>query len=156
MSESLTLILPIPHPVLWPNGRTKRHGYRAMLVNKARKLARDQVTAANIETAPWGRARLAATFTFNTIRTRDTDNATAALKAYVDGITEALLVDDNSEVLRRDEPEIVVDKSVKTQFVTLTLTRLTSGAKKAKNAKGNRPKRAATNNPNRSGKNATA
>jgi hypothetical protein len=62
-------------------------------------------------------------FTFNRKRKRDTDNATAALKAYIDGITDALLVDDNSDVLRRDEPKIVVDKDFP-QSVRIILTKL--------------------------------
>jgi hypothetical protein len=122
-AETVTLVLPMPHPVLWPNGRTKRHGFKAMLTNKARKLAREQVEAARIDSAPWDRAKMQSVFTFNRKRKRDTDNATAALKAYIDGITDALLVDDNSDVLRRDEPKIVVDKDFP-QSVRIILTKL--------------------------------
>ena len=87
--------LPFPAPILWPNGRghhmarhkaTKRHREWAMLATLA-----DRTRPA---VGPGDRVQLVITVYPKTRHRIDDDNARAAMKAYQDGIADALKVND--------------------------------------------------------------
>jgi len=86
--------------------------------NKSRLITLDS----KIESGPWKLASVAATFYFATKRRRDTDNYTAMLKPAYDGLVDAgLLVDDDYEHLKREEPKFLMDR--KFPRVELVITR---------------------------------
>jgi crossover junction endodeoxyribonuclease RusA len=96
--NQLIIILPLPPRVLSPNA--SRH-WRASLSSK--KKARADAGFATIAAireqhvdATWKRARLQATFAFRVRRHHDEDNLTAWLKAYADGIADALKMNDRN------------------------------------------------------------
>lgn len=92
----MKITLPYPDKVLWPNGRTKNYRYRAMVYNKAKGIAywsalevRDRLIVNAGELAirltVYPKARGPAP---------DKDNCIAAMKAYQDGIAQAIGIDD--------------------------------------------------------------
>lgn len=91
----MTLDLPYPHKLLWPNGRTRSRFAKSSEIKKHRAWA-ILATRAERDTAPVGdRLRLIATFHCKPSGPLpDADNASASLKAYQDGIAAALGVDD--------------------------------------------------------------
>lgn len=88
--------LPFPAKILWPNGRghhmakyreTKKHrewAHKAMLA---------ELRGGKHDGTP---VRLRATFHPKTANKVDEDNASASLKAYQDGIAQALGMDDSA------------------------------------------------------------
>lgn len=125
-AESLTIILPIPNKVLQPNCTVGSFGGR-MMVNAARKkykkLTREAIESECISTAPWEKVTVAARFYYKDSRRRDTDNAIGALKSAYDGITESgLIIDDDRKHMKREEPELLIDK--KNPRVELVITRI--------------------------------
>lgn len=90
------LELPLPHKALWPNGRphwatkareTKKHrawAYAATLAHLGRHPINPEAK----------RFAILATFYPKTRHPIDEDNAVASLKAYQDGIAQAMKVDD--------------------------------------------------------------
>lgn len=93
--------LPFPHPILWPNGRTRAHGWKA-------GVTRDHRQWAHAATLAWrgrdhrpidGEVRVLITvYPKNRGPMPDRDNAQAACKAYLDGIADALGVNDRNFV----------------------------------------------------------
>ena len=95
---SFTVELPYPHKVLWPNGRTRHLGYKATLTRDhknwafwaVREKCKPGSLPDNIEHVKIGiklvlKARTTAP---------DEDNTSAAMKAYLDGMAQAMGVDD--------------------------------------------------------------
>jgi hypothetical protein len=92
----VSIELPFPHKVLWPNGRTKSTRWKAAEARKHKQWAHDATKAyLSRFDAPAVPARLAFT-----VRPKprgpmpDKDNASAAMKAYQDGIALALGIND--------------------------------------------------------------
>jgi crossover junction endodeoxyribonuclease RusA len=86
--------LPFPAKILWPNGR----GHH-MAKHRAFKAHKQWAWAATRAARIYGydpspRIRWSATFYPKTRNAIDQDNAAASLKAYQDGIAEAMGVDD--------------------------------------------------------------
>ena len=93
MSEaSVQIVLPWPHKALWPNSRA-HWAAKAREVKKHRQWA-TWATPARLQVEA---DKLSVTVTFNPpdIRARDTDNAVAAVKSYLDGIADSLGVNDS-------------------------------------------------------------
>lgn len=110
--------LPYPHKALWPNGRP-HHFTRAREVKKHRQWAHDATLATfprcfvPQERLQW----LITVYPKPTGPLPDKDNASAAMKAYLDGIAQALAVNDN----RFDEPRIQFGERCKHGRVVFTL-----------------------------------
>jgi crossover junction endodeoxyribonuclease RusA len=94
MTETLTITLPWPYPTLSPNARA--HWRRIAEVKKiARRDAYFAAKAARCQTiqAEFITARI--TFFPPDRRARDMDNMVASLKASIDGVAEAIGIDDS-------------------------------------------------------------
>ena len=99
--EAGVIELPYPHKILWPNGRTRAHGWKA-------GVTRDHRQWAHAATLAWrgrdhrpidGDIRVLITvYPKNRGPIPDRDNAQAACKAYLDGIADALGVNDRNFV----------------------------------------------------------
>lgn len=94
------IVLPFPAKVLWPNGRTRNHNYKAAEFKKHKQWAYHATLAAlprcfkhNGEPI---KLRYRITPKAKTTCPIDRDNAVSAMKAYQDGIAAALKVDDSS------------------------------------------------------------
>ena len=90
--------LPFPHKALWPNGRA-HWAVKSREVKKHRQWAHDATLAAIGTVLPfrWDGhpVRLKYIVTPKTAHAIDRDNCIAAMKAYQDGIADALGVDDS-------------------------------------------------------------
>ncbi len=124
--ESLTIVLPLPSGLLSPNHTIGSIGGRfakAGAIKKYRKLAKEAVACAKIETSPWQKVSVKAQFYFKNKRRRDPDNATGSLKAAYDGIVDAgLVADDDYEHMEREKPIFSGDH--RHPRAELTITRL--------------------------------
>lgn len=117
MTTSVTIRLPWPDKRLSPNAR----GHWAVLV-RAKKKAREDgylaVLERGVRRLPVAdRYSVSLTFYPPDRRRRDTDNMVASLKAYLDGISDALRVDDS----RFDLEKPVVTEPVKGGAVLVEL-----------------------------------
>ena len=94
---TLTITLPLPDPVLNPNGR-KHWRAIAAAKKKARENARIHALAALGRRTPprWKEAIWSATFYFKDARRRDKDNFISAMKAHRDGVADAGVVENDS------------------------------------------------------------
>jgi crossover junction endodeoxyribonuclease RusA len=101
--ETVTIILPLPPAILSPNNPGGSRGgrfARAAASKRYRRLAKEAVLSSQIETGPWLRATVQATFCHKQRRRRDDVNHLGMLKPAYDGVVEAgLLIDDDSEHL---------------------------------------------------------
>lgn len=126
IEESLTIILPLPTKILSPNCpifTPKMRFAKAASAKRFKRLTKESVDAAEIETKPWTKVDVKATFFHKIKRKRDTDNAIGSLKHIYDGIPAAGLVpDDTPEHMKRNEPEFKIDKI--NPRLELTLTRI--------------------------------
>jgi Holliday junction resolvase RusA-like endonuclease len=118
--ERLTLTLPLPSPVLSPNGR----GHvmtKSSATKKYRKAAKlEAENALDGHTPPrWKRAQAQAVFYFRVDRRRDRDNLAASLKAAWDGIADAGVVE-NDCGLTHLPPVLRVDRDAPRVEITLT------------------------------------
>lgn len=108
MTESFTIILPLPGGLLSPNYKPGSHGSRmaqARATRKYRTLSRETVEEIKLESIPWEKCTVRAFFLHSTKRRRDPDNATGSLKAAYDGIVDAGVVpDDDWEHMEREKP----------------------------------------------------
>lgn len=124
--EEITIVLPLPNKVLQPNCTIGSFGGRMMKAaasKRYRRLAREAIEAEQLETIPWEKVKVSATFYHANKRKRDQDNAIGALKAAYDGITESKLVaDDDYLHMNRGIPEFKLDKEF--PRVILKITRL--------------------------------
>ena len=93
--ESVKIILPLPKKVLSPNfpvASRRMMFAKAATIKAYRHKAMQAIEKERIETMPWGKVELEATFYFKTTRERDDDNAMGSLKSACDGIVDAGLV----------------------------------------------------------------
>jgi crossover junction endodeoxyribonuclease RusA len=90
--------LPYPHKLLWPNGRTRSFHAKASQLKKHRAWAYTAMLGyLSRFDAPANPSRLVYLIRPKPRgRLPDKDNASAAMKAYQDGIAEALGIDDAS------------------------------------------------------------
>ena len=90
----MSITLPFPAQVLWPNGRTKSHHYKAAAFRKARTEAAWAAKAASIRV---GNAPISVHIVVCP-KARgpapDADNCVSACKAYLDGIASAIGIND--------------------------------------------------------------
>lgn len=115
---SVSFILPLPDKALWPNGRA-HWGAKSRAVKSHRTWAYVATLGAGAPKAdPEGRVSLAVTVHPKTRHPIDRDNCVASLKAYCDGIADALGVDDRLF----DTPTITFAEPVKGGLLSLTLT----------------------------------
>ena len=122
MTEQATIILRLPNRALSPNARAN-HFARAAATKKYRREAREAAEAEGIESGPWERATIAATFYHKTKRRRDDVNALAMLKPAYDGIVDAgLIVDDDSEHLTTLPASFALDKAAPRVELLITRT----------------------------------
>ena len=123
--ESFKIALPVPVKVLSPNCTVGSMGGRFMkasAVKRHRKLAREAIEDAEIESMPWGHVSVDVQIFYHTRRTRDEDNAMGSLKPYYDGIVDSgLVADDDKANMSRTIPELLFDE--KSPRVEITLTR---------------------------------
>ena len=128
--ETALIVLPLPHPCLSPNRPPASRGGRykkASASKRYRRLAREATEVLGIDSGPWGRATVAATFYHRVKRRRDDVNALASLKAAYDGVVDAgLLVDDDAEHLTTTGAAFAIDKA--NPRVELTFTRSSEGS----------------------------
>ena len=101
--ETFTIILPLPPAVLSPNRPPGSLGGRmakAAATKRYRRIACEAARAQAIETGPWRRATVQATFVHQQARRRDDVNHLAMLKPAYDGVVDSgVLFDDDSEHL---------------------------------------------------------
>jgi hypothetical protein len=125
MSESITIVLPLPGKRLQPNETVGSLGGRfakAAVVKKYRRITRKAIDEEQIETMPWPRVTVLAAFFHATKRRRDQDNAMGSLKAAYDGIVDSGLVkDDDYKHMERGIPTFGSDSE--SPRVELTITR---------------------------------
>lgn len=126
MTESVTIILPLPHKCLSPNKTvmSARAGMRkAAATKKYRSQAEEATLAEGVESSPWEQATLQATFFHAVKRKRDGVNYNQSLKPAQDGIVDAgLLVDDDAEHLTTLPPRFELDKACPRVEITVTRT----------------------------------
>ena len=104
----MTIILPIPSPVLNPNRSHEHWRGRNKAAQQARRLAKLTTLSALQATPPPAFTGYRLKFFHPFKRKRDDDNAAAACKAYRDGIADALRMDDNALTMRQG-PEMAID-----------------------------------------------
>jgi Holliday junction resolvase RusA-like endonuclease len=112
--ESVLIVLPLPHNSLHPNSHVASHGLRmrkARETARYRKLAKARALEQSVESAPWERVAVSATFFHRQRRKRDDVNFLGSLKAAYDGIVDSgLLVDDDHEHLTTLGANFEIDK----------------------------------------------
>jgi hypothetical protein len=91
----VSIILPWPPKELSPNYRSRSHWPKTRATKKARGWARLATLENKPEIPAEGDIRLVATCHPPTAHARDGDNLNASLKAYLDGIADALKVNDS-------------------------------------------------------------
>ena len=125
-TESVKIILPLPSNLLSPNRPPGSMGGRmakAAASKKYRSLAKAAALNESIDSGPWEKATIEATFFYQTKRRRDDVNHLAMLKSAYDGIVDAgVLVDDDSEHLTTTGCHFCTDKEF--SRVELTITRV--------------------------------
>jgi hypothetical protein len=124
--ESVIIVIPLPPQILSPNytiGTMRGRFAKAAAIKKMRRLVKESVEAECIETAPWEKVSVAATFYYATNRKRDEDNAMGSLKPAYDGIVDSgLVTNDDYEHMHRDTPHFVIGSEH--PRVQLIITRL--------------------------------
>ena len=110
--------LPFPAKALWPNGRA-HWAVKARAVAFHREWARLAALAAGVKSLPVdGGFAIAVTVHPKTRNAIDRDNCVAALKSYLDGLADALGVDDRTF----DTPTISFGEPVKGGRMTLNVS----------------------------------
>lgn len=126
MSESITIVLPLPVKCLQPNHTVGSLGMRyqkAAAIKKSRRITCEAIDGERVETMPWARVAVQASFFHATKRRRDQDNAMGSLKSVYDGIVDSGLVgDDDYEHMERGVPTFSHDAEY--PRVELRITRL--------------------------------
>jgi crossover junction endodeoxyribonuclease RusA len=116
--SAASFTLPFPAKSLWPNGRA-HWAEKARAVKTARQAAWAAALAAGAKALPLGHAfDIAVTVHPKTRNAIDRDNCVAALKSYLDGIADALGVDDRLF----NTPSIAFGEPIKGGLLTLTVT----------------------------------
>lgn len=126
MNEIAVIALPLPAKVLQPNSTIGSFGGRMLKASTSkryRKLAREALEAEQIETLPWPKCSVKASFFHKSLRRRDEDNAIGSLKAAYDGLVDAgLVADDDYAHMRREPPTFDIDRNF--PRVMLIITRI--------------------------------
>jgi hypothetical protein len=126
MKESITIVLPLPPKVLSSNfvaGSIGGRMMKASATKKYRRIAKEAVESENVESAPWKKASVKATFHFPDSRRRDQRNFESMLKAAYDGIVDSGIVpDDDYNHFRGESTEFLLDKVA--PGVILEITRI--------------------------------
>ena len=118
---TITICLPLPDRLLHPNARC-HWAKKAKAVKLAKEAAFYEARLAGVHGNLWKTADVKAVFYFQLSRTRDKDNSSASLKAYLDGIVQAgLLVNDSG--LSAPVVEHIVDHAEE-ERVVLTFTKI--------------------------------
>lgn len=91
--NTVSFSLPIPDSKLTPNSRVKPQ-YNASRIRKHRELA-CTVAMQQAPSVPFHMASLTRTFYFRDSRDRDLDNFAAGCKAYLDGIRDAGIIEND-------------------------------------------------------------
>ncbi len=116
----MSIELPFPHKVLWPNGRTRSPQFRNREFQKHKEWARLATMATLgpcLAIPDEERFRMVVTVYPKTRHAIDKDNASSAMKAYQDGIATAMKVNDS----RFEEPRIQFGEPVKGGKVVVTV-----------------------------------
>jgi crossover junction endodeoxyribonuclease RusA len=116
---AVSFTLPFPAKALWPNGRPAHWAVKSRAVKSHREWARVRALCAGV-TSLKGHDAFAVAVTVHP-KTRhpiDRDNCVAALKSYLDGIADALGVDDRLF----NTPSIAFGEPIKGGLLTLTVT----------------------------------
>lgn len=93
----LKIILPFPHPALNPNRANGKHwGATRKLKDEAKRTAYYLTKALKIGPLKGALFPLALTFVMDGYRKRDADNLLASAKSALDGVAEALEINDHS------------------------------------------------------------
>jgi len=121
----LTLILPLPDPVLSPNAGGMRNPKRQAQRRRAVRDAKEMIICAVLEQRPRGepltKATVTVTFTVPDKRTRDKGNLITSAKAYLDGLTLAgVIKDDAWRVIDEVYPLIEYRKGVSETRIEVT------------------------------------
>ena len=114
----IKVLLPIPHKVLRPNGRTFSYGYRAKLVKQHRLAAMyaainelNEMEVCFDLGLPWRGATVSSQWAV--CAKWDQDNAIASLKPYLDGLADAGIVSNDRDFTVLP-PEMVVSRKMDT------------------------------------------
>lgn len=122
--HALTVDLPYPHKILWPNGRTLSTRLKAKLTRKHREWAFTATWAAlgrNKAEFPSGKIPVHVHATRKSSGPYpDSDNTVAALKAYLDGIAQKLGIND----VLFATPTVSFGKEITARFVITVGVRL--------------------------------
>ena len=99
LTNEIAFSVSIPAQPLWPNARPHHHT-KAKATKVARHAAAVECAAAMAcdDSFPWPSAFVRCTFYFGDARTRDRDNCLAAMKAVFDGMADAGLIENDSEL----------------------------------------------------------
>jgi len=107
----LKLVLPLPPKVLQPNRARGTHwGTRSRAVKKYRSDAGLAAKALGDCGFPWPRVKVFLAFYFAENRKRDQDNFIAAMKSAFDGLADAGVVENDTD-LTPMPPKFFVDKN---------------------------------------------
>ena len=109
--------LPFPAKALWPNGRA-HWAVKARAVKSHRKAAWATALAAGLRASDAPGFSIAVIVHPRTRNLIDRDNCVASLKSYLDGIADALGVDDQTF----DTPSILFGEPVKDGLMTVTVS----------------------------------
>ena len=107
------IVLPFPPKVLWPNGRTLNHKFKAAAFKKAREQAAWAAKAANVRV---GDSPIPVHLIIKPKAkgpAPDADNCVSAAKAYFDGIASAIGINDRHFAA----PTVEIDGERSGQFV---------------------------------------
>ena len=121
--ESVKIILHLPNKVLSPNFSVASRGMmfaKAAAIKKYRCQAKEAIETERIETMPWEKVELEATFHHKIKRKRDDDNAMISLKAACDGIVDAGLVEDDDYIHMKRMPPKFIESSVPRVEILIT------------------------------------
>lgn len=125
MTETATIVLPLPPAILSPNCPPGSRGgrfARAAASKRYRQLARDATASLELAST-WRKCTVKAFFFHKTARRRDDVNHLAMLKPAYDGCVEGgLVLDDDSEHLTSLPAEFHIDR--KSPRVELVFTRI--------------------------------
>lgn len=116
--SAVSFSLPFPDKPLWPNGRA-HWGAKSRAVKQHRGWAFVAAKAAGVTKAdPTARVSIAIIVQPKTANRPDRDNCVASAKSYLDGIADALGVDDRNF----DTPSITFAEPIKGGQMTVSLT----------------------------------
>ncbi len=118
----ISITLPLPHKSLSPNKTIGSLGARlgkSAATKKYRKAA-EMLARSEMKGDPWPAAEVQCTFYHKIARKRDKDNALASMKAAFDGIADAGVVADDSDITYLP---VVMLKSKENPRVEIEITR---------------------------------